>query len=226
MAPEFKLTPGQYLFPTPAGAYYAVSENVEEPARCMLFNLLLGASTRLATPAALAAWVGAAGEAEALEVLYRAQQLGWVQGEQRPRHMRGTTLESDSPALLGELSSEGCALLSDVQGFYISGSGFTHEAAEELALLAAELTQAVDRRAGVLRRNLGIAGGAWATVDAAGNSQLGVWPLCIGKFRFCLTLLGTPRFNREAFTELVWMIVNRYGSGAGTWGRSARVESL
>ena len=214
MAPEFQLTAEQYLFPTPAGAFYAVSERAEEPARRMLFALLQETSTRIATPAALADWAGAAGEGEALELLYRAQQLGWVQGEDEERRMRGATLESDAPALLGELSSEGCALLSDEQGFYISGSGFTHEAAEELALLAAELTQAVDRRAGVLRKNLGLAGAAWAAVDAAGNSQLGIWPLYIGKSRFCLTLLGTPRFNRAAFTELVWMLVNRYGSAA------------
>lgn len=214
MAPEFQLTAEQYLFPTPAGAFHAVSDRAEEPARRLLFALLQESSTRIATPAALAEWAGAASEAEALELLYRAQQLGWVQGEDAQRRMRGTTLEADSPALLGELSSEGCALLSDEQGFYISGSGFTHEAAEELALFAAEIAQAVDRRAGVLRRNLGLSGAAWAAVDAAGNSQLGIWPLYIGRFRFCLTLLGTPRIHRAAFTELVWMIVNRYGSAA------------
>ena len=214
MAPDFRLIAEQYLSPTPAGAYYAVSDPVDEPTRRMLFGLLHEASTRIATPPAIAGWIGVASEAEAIEVLYRAQQVGWVQGEDRPRRMRGATLEGDAPALLGELSSEGCALLSDVQGFYISRSGFAHEAAEELALLAAELMQSVDRRAGLLQKNLGIAGGAWAAVDAAGNSQFGIWPLHMGSSRLCLTVLGTPRFNRPAFTELVWMIVSRYGAGA------------
>jgi hypothetical protein len=212
MASEFTLNAAQYLFPTPGGAYYAVADNSDDAARRLLLALLLEPSTPLVSPASLMDWTGVADEGDALEVLYRAQQLGWVQGENQSRRLPGTTLETDSPALLAEISSDGCAMLSDEQGFYISSQGFAHEAAEELALLAAELTQAVGRRVGVLQRNLGISGGAWAAVDAAGNSQLGVWPLHIGRIKFCLTVLGTPRLNRPAFTELVWMMVNRYGT--------------
>ena len=47
-------------------------------------------------------------------------------------------------------------------------------------------------------------------MDAAGNSQLGFWPLFIDTQRFALILQGVPRFNQPVFTELVWALSTRY----------------
>ncbi|MEE9356956.1 hypothetical protein [Candidatus Vondammii sp. HM_W22] len=47
-------------------------------------------------------------------------------------------------------------------------------------------------------------------MDAAGNSQLGFWPLYFGEQRFVLALNGRPKFNQPAFRDMVWVLAQRY----------------
>ncbi|MCB1013508.1 MAG: hypothetical protein KDB10_00110, partial [Acidimicrobiales bacterium] len=55
---------------------------------------------------------------------------------------------------------------------------------------------------------------AWALVDGAGNSQVGFWPLHIGEERFVLSVVGIPRLHQQAFTDLIWVLMLRYGAPA------------
>jgi hypothetical protein len=52
---------------------------------------------------------------------------------------------------------------------------------------------------------------AWALVDAAGNGQVGFWPLFIGEQRFVLVVSDFPYLNQQALTTLVWALSIRYG---------------
>jgi hypothetical protein len=62
----------------------------------------------------------------------------------------------------------------------------------------------------LLINNLGINSHAWAIVNAFGCSQIGFWPLFIGKHTFVIAIAGIPHFNQAEFVSLIWMLSVRY----------------
>lgn len=150
--------------------------------------------------------------ADFVERIYRLQELGWLAGSKSRRELPELNMERDVPRLLAELSGAGKALLADAQGFYLANAGFAHEAVEELAALSASVAVMQSRYAGLLGSNLRLAAGGWGVVDAAGNGQLGFWPLHVGGQTFVLVVAGLPRFDRQAFVDLVWWLSRRYAA--------------
>ncbi len=207
---RLKLREGLFLHPTPAGAYYAVSAFDQDKPRRFLTHLLKQEQTPALNIGQLQDLMEVDDEDKALEQLLHYQNLGWVQGFDTVVHSPQGALEEILPELLGKISENGKVLLADEQGFYLVCHGFPHEVAEELSALSAELATVHQRRSGVLINNLGIASHAWAIVDAFGNSQIGCWPLFIGKHRFVLAISGVPHFNHPEFVTLVWALVIRY----------------
>lgn len=203
------LVDNHYLLPTPAGAYSAVCYREEDPVHRLLCSLLCQETTPLLTQPSLERWTGLKGE-EAQESLYHAQNHHWIEGFLEPRNTRAGSLEILLPEMLPPLTESGKALLAAANGFYVAAVGFTHEAAVELSALSADIASLDTRHGGLIRQNLRLGSDAWALVDAAGNSQLGFWPLFIGDHRFTLVLQGVPHFNQPAFTELVWALSTRY----------------
>ncbi|MEJ2396106.1 MAG: hypothetical protein P8171_24855 [Candidatus Thiodiazotropha sp.] len=208
---SFSLDTSLHLAPTPAGAYFAVSSNSAEPAR----RLLQGVMSESVSPhwdhESLSEWSGLEHK-EAQELLYRLQELGWMSGLEQARTAPDDPLEKILPTLLEQLSAEGKALLADNQGFYLAASGIPHEAAESLSAVSADLGSLFERHQRLLANNLGQREQAWALTDAAGNSQLGFWPLHIGWQRFVLVIEGRPSFNQPAFRDLVWILTLRYSN--------------
>jgi hypothetical protein len=144
------------------------------------------------------------------ELLHHCQKLSWIQGLDSEREYPSDLLENILPGLLNKMSENGKVLLSDMQGFYLASHGFPHEVAEELSALSAEIAIVHERRSGLLMNNLGLASHAWAIVDVFGNSQIGFWPLFIGKNRFVIAISGVPHFNQPEFVELIWALSMRY----------------
>jgi hypothetical protein len=210
----YTLHADRYVQPTPAGAYYVASQAGGDPVHRLLSALLRAEATPLLTQASLEQWTGQAA-VDAQESLYHAQHQQWIEGFPEPRSSREGALEAILPDLLPLLADSGKALLADAHGFYVAAAGFTHEAAVELSALSADLASLDARHGALTRRNLRLAGGAWAVVDAAGNSQLGFWPLFVDDHRFALVLQGVPHFNQPAFTELVWALSRRYAGHQG-----------
>jgi hypothetical protein len=208
---RYELIPNLYLLPTPGGAYYAATTYGDEPARALLFKLMSLGSTPLLNEDLIHAWTGSQEPAPMLELLFHMQSLGWVQGLRDSRPCPQGALEEVLPALLANLSSTNKALLADNDGFYIASHGYPHETAEQLSALSGDLASLYQRHRGLLRNKLGIPSGAWAVVDAAGDSQIGFWPMYIGAERFVLVISGLPRLNQPAFTDLVWALAKRYG---------------
>jgi hypothetical protein len=200
-----------HLEPTPAGAYFAVSSNGDEPARRLLQGVMSESVSPQCDQERLSEWSGLEHE-EALELLYRLQELGWISGLEEARTAPEAPLEAILPALLEQVSAEGKALLADNQGFYLATSGIPHEAAESLSAVSADLGSLFERHQRLLVNNLGQREQAWALSDAAGNSQLGFWPLHIGSQRFVLVIEGRPTFNQPAFRDLVWILTLRYSN--------------
>lgn len=177
---QYTLTEHLYLYPTPAGAYYAVaSTKIDKPAQ-FLRLLLREAQTPAMNLDTLRRLMDMKNADQCLELLLHCQQLGWVQGVNEPIEAPEGSLEVILPDLLAAISLKGKVLLADNQGFYLSTSGFPHEVAEELSALSAEIAAIHERRSGVLSNNMGISSNAWAIVDAAGSSKVGFWPVYLG----------------------------------------------
>lgn len=209
---EYQLADNLYIAVTPAGAYYAASSSGDDPSRKLLNTLLKHEASPLLSIDGLKDLTQSEDDTQALELLYHAQNLGWIEGVDTPRRAPTGALEDIVPDLLPPLSGKGKALLADGQGFYISSQGFAHEAAEELSALSADIASLHDRHNRLLRNNLGLGTDAWSLSDAAGNSQVGFWPLFVGDQRFVLVVGGVPHFNQPALTTLVWALTIRYGN--------------
>jgi hypothetical protein len=207
---EFKLIDGLYLYPTPAGAYHAVSATDVDKPRRFLKRLLQLPQTPPLTVDELMVLTESDDESKALELLHHCQKVGWVQGVDTVVEAPKQALEDILPDLLGRISENGKVLLADEQGFYLATSGFPHEVAEELSGLSAELATVHQRRSGLLVNNMGISSYAWAIVDVFGNSEIGFWPVFIGKYRFVIAVSGIPHFNQMEFVTLVWALTIRY----------------
>ncbi len=210
---QYTLTGEFFLHPTPAGAYYAASRPTREPARQFLQRLLRTPETPALTSALLQEWTGLA-EQDALEFLYRLQSSGFVQGLPMHVEVPQDSIENLLPPLLSQLSDDGKAILAEKRGLYLGTAGFTHEASEELAALGADLAAVHERHARLLHGNLRLRSDGWGMVNAAGFSEMGFWPMYFGDDYFILIIGGTPRFNQEAFTSLMWTLGVRYGGQA------------
>ncbi|MFN3884175.1 MAG: hypothetical protein ACK4Q4_05375 [Rhodocyclaceae bacterium] len=209
---EYTLNPRVYVNVTPAGAYRAVSGNQDDAARALLGRLLALPATVQLDDETLAELAGDGSKNDLIELLYRLQELGWLTGSEKRREAPELNMERDVPRLLGELSSTGKAVLCDAQGFYLANNGFNHEVVEELAALAAATATLLARHAALLNNNLRLATGGLAAVDAAGNSQIGFWPMHLGSQKFVLAIAGCPAFERQAFADLVWWLSRRYAA--------------
>ena len=207
---KFTLTEGLHLYPTPAGAYYAISAPDSDKTRRFLIRLLQQEQTPALNLEQLQKLMEIDDAEKALELLLHCQKLAWVQGVDQALQAPQGALEEILPDLLGSISENGEVLLADDQGFYLACSGFAHEVAEELSALSAELATVHKRRSGLLINNMGISSHAWAIVDPFGNSQIGFWPLFVGAQRFVLAIKGIPHFNRDEFVRLVWVLLTRY----------------
>jgi hypothetical protein len=208
--PRFELSAGRFIAATPGGAYMASLAPDDEPGRRVLREVLAQDATPALTVDALRGWARIDDPDGAQEVLFHLQSLALVQFIEQARPAPAGTLEELLPPLLVKLSGAGRALLADDQGFYMGTAGFAHETAEELSALSADLASLHARHRALVGGNLGLVGANWALVDGAGNSQLGVWPLYIGRQRFALVVAGVPHFNQPAYVDLVWALTRRY----------------
>ncbi|MEJ2619254.1 MAG: hypothetical protein P8163_03125 [Candidatus Thiodiazotropha sp.] len=200
---------GIYLEPTPAGAYYAVSSTHDEPARRILIGIMSDSSLPLSDISRITHWSGES-KADTMALVKRLQEMSLLSGTRNQLAVPDGSLEVVLPSILAKVSIEKKALLADDQGFYLSTSNFPHEAAEALSAVSADLGSLYDRHRLLLKNNLSIDVQAWALSDAAGNSQLGFWPIYIGKQRFVLIIQGRPTLNQPSFRDLIWVLLLRY----------------
>lgn len=196
--------------PTPAGAYYAVQSPDSDPVRKYLLFLLSQTATSLFDESQLQLIDNDADVA--LRILFHMQEMGYLQAMHEPVENLKGQLEEILPPLLARVADSGKAILADEQGFYLSLCGFPHEAAEELSALSASLYAVQDRHRKLLHNNLGFKSSAWGIIDAAGNSEIGFWPLYFPRNRFTLILSGMPQFNCQEFTTIISCLAMRYNN--------------
>ena len=96
-------------------------------------------------------------------------------------------------------------------GFCLGMAGHPGETGEALAALGADILSVAERQSVALAKLGDHLLDGWGNVDAAGISGLSFWPMHIGRTRLALTVSGRPRFNQQAFADLVWALYVRYG---------------
>ncbi len=206
----FSLIDGLYLAPTPAGAYYAVSDSREDKARTVLRNVMRQREARPLDEFWLQRLFGEPGAAAA-SILADLQDRGYVQGMERAWGPPSGPLDEVIPPLLAGLSLPGdSVLLADDHGLALASHGFDERQAEALAGVSASLGVLHARHGGLFDRELGVSSSAWALVGAGGNSEVGFWPLYIGSSRFVLVIKGFPNLNRPELVDLIWALNRRY----------------
>ena len=200
------------IYPTPAGAYFAVSDREDTPLRAAMFALLISADPTQRTSCADESRFGAPTPPDA-SIVNQLLQLGWAATADRAAEYADSgSLEQVLPDLLAALSGDGCALLADQQGLQMAVAGFDERQAQGLAALSSEAVALGERHRRLVASPTVASPAAWAMVDAAGNSQLGVWPLFTGPAWFALVIRGRPRFAQPAFLHLVRSLLRRSAS--------------
>lgn len=197
-----------YFSSTAAGAFFAVQAEQKEGISDYLLYLLSNKTTPLFEESHLS--LLHKDKEIAAQMLYRLQSLGYIQTLESPIDVNEGPLEEVLPPLLAALSSSGKAILADEQGFYLAMHGFVHENAEEISALSAGLHESYQRHKGLLKNNLSIQSAAFGLIDAAGNNEIGFWPLFFARTRFSLIIADTPRFNCQEFNQIINYLAVRY----------------
>lgn len=208
---SFSLNSGLYINITPRGAYYAIQDNAEDVTRSILLKLLEQDNSPELTEK-MVAEICPMNLDDGSSHIHRMQTLGLISGQKELEEAPKGNFEDSLPDLLGSLSDSKKVLLAEHSGLYLGASGFPHEAAEELAAVSASLSEVYQRHKRLLHGNLRFNQNAWGLIDAAGNSEVGFWPLYIGYNQFALVIHGMPQLNRPAFKQLVWSLMRRYGA--------------
>ncbi len=208
----YQMNHGFYLSPTPVGAYYAVSSLNKDDLARFLFWLLKHTETPEFTLDTLKAW---APEIEIenyhLDLLFKAQRLGLVEGLTTARTVPDTRLETMLPTLLPSLSSTGKVILSDHQGFTLAAVGFNETTADQLSAFSADLASLQQKHRTLFEQMLQSELDAWGLIDTQGHSRTGFWPIYIQKNRFSLIISGFPQLNQTQLTTLIQVLTIRYG---------------
>ncbi|MEH6457576.1 MAG: hypothetical protein V7749_14705 [Cocleimonas sp.] len=208
---QFNINNGLQISITPRGAYYAVQDSTEDVTRGILIKLLHEDTSLPLTDKTITKLCEMELE-DASNLIHRMQTLGLISGQKEVENAPARNLEDILPDLLGSLSDSKKVLLAEHSGLYLGASGFPHEAAEELAAISANLSEVYERHKRLLNGNLRFNQRAWGLIDAAGNSEVGFWPLYVGYNQFALVIHGMPQLNRPAFKRLVWLLIRRYGA--------------
>ena len=207
---SFTINDGLYINITPRGAYYAVQDDTKDVMRNVLIRLLNRVETPPLNSETIAELCGM-NEEDGSNLTHRMQTLGLISGQREVERVPDENFEDILTNLLSSLSDSKKVLLAEHSGLYLGASGFPHEAAEELAAISANLSEVYQRHKGLLHGNLRFNQQAWGLIDAAGNAEVGFWPLYVGYNQFALIIHGMPQLNRPAFKKLVWSLMRRYG---------------
>lgn len=207
-----EIIPGSYLTVTPYGAWRAVARADDNPERRVLLSILRESMSPMLSAELARSWTGETNTEKALGPLLTLQQEACLEAWSTPRMAPVGTLESTLPHLLAPLSDSGQAVLADRMGFCLAMAGYDLETGEALAALGADILSVADRQSVALSKLGDHLLDGWGNVDAAGISGLSFWPMHIGRTRLALTVSGRPRFNQQAFADLVWALYVRYGS--------------
>lgn len=204
------LQDNKYLFPSTAGVYHLVCQPNETSAKKLFSDILRRKQTRVINAHDLQCIMELETHQQFAEEIQVMLSLGWLEEHDTPLLLPDDALEDLLPQLLTVLSSTGHTFLSDSHGFPLFSSGFSQKDVESLSAMTAEFNTAYDKHHEVIQRTAQSPTQAWGMIDAAGNSNMGIWPINIGSHGFNLLIQGVPNLDHPNFVILVWLLYSRY----------------
>lgn len=118
--------------------------------------------------------------------------------------------ESSFSTILKALSDSHHCAICDQEGFLLFHSGFDISQAEQAALLAIEISELQTKRQQNMQDFSGSDTSFISIIDNDGHSQLRFWPMHFNAQVFYLAVKGTPLLQDSNFTQLTWLLGQRY----------------
>lgn len=202
-------TQGKYMQVTPSGAYYATVASDPDDARALLLQLL-SAEGSFPYSDELVMELADLDQESAVALFDKLYSRGFLAMTDQPIRITDQSIEQLLPEVLPHLADSGNVILADDQGFCLGNCGYELERAESLAALAADVILLHERHHQLLNRDLQFSGESWGIVDPVGHSQLGIWVVYVGVQKFSLIIQGMPKFNQQAFVDLLSALARRY----------------
>jgi hypothetical protein len=201
----------RYLIPRPRGVVQAMRARADDARRRLVLALLRGGADRPMQLPEIGRLAGLPDSQSVGTLLFRLQREEWLDGDVEPLRLPVAPLAEALPALLGELSSGGCAVLGTVEGLVYARVGFENRTAEQIAILSAGLRPLLDRvapeaLASATENELH----AWGVLDPRDRPRLMIVPLQFGTRCLYLALGAEPRLEASALVQLVALLSRRY----------------
>lgn len=200
----------KYLFPSAAGVYHLACQPSQTSAKKLFSDILRRTHTRIITTHEVQRIMEINSHQRFTEEMQTILSLGWLEEHDTPFQLPDDALEELLPQLLTVLSSTGHTFLSDSHGFPLFSSGFPKKDVEALSAMSAQFSSIYDKYHAVIQRTAQSPTQAWGMIDAAGNSNMGIWPISIGNHGFNLLIQGIPKLDHPNFVILVWLLYSRY----------------
>lgn len=206
---KYEVDHSKFLKVTSAGAYYCMASSENDFVREFIGDQLTQEKLPVFSQENIDNWFKD-DDLNSMETLSHMQNINWLASADEQALCSKGKLEDILPEILPSLSSHKKVILADSHGFYLCSSGFPHESAEEISALSADLISLHERHKGALNGNLKLTSSNWGVIDAAGHSQLGFWPLHVGKEVFSLVIGGQALLHKPSYFDLAWLLHTRY----------------
>jgi hypothetical protein len=201
----------RYLIPRPRGVALAMRALANDVRRRLVLALLRG---DVNIPVQLAEIGRLAGLSDARSVgalLFQLQREEWLDGDVEPLRLPSAPLAEALPALLGQLSTGRCAVLSTAEGLVCARVGFEGRSAERIAALSAGLGPLLDRAAReALATTTEREPHAWGVFGLSNQLRLTTMPLKLGRHCFSLAVGDEPKLESTALVQLAALLSRRY----------------
>lgn len=198
----------QFIYLTAKGAHFATQTAQDDLDRKVLQSLL----KRSNTPR-LPEFLRSIKKVESTSAFEHAISLfnsGYIIAKDLKKDIKNQSLEVSLPDVLSALSDIQHCAISDQEGFLLSYSGFQLAQAEQAALLAVEISGLQAKRQQNIQDLSGSNLSFISIIDDDGQSQLRFWPIYFNHQAFFLAIKGAPKLQQESFTQLVWLLGQRY----------------
>lgn len=199
-----------YLVPTDNGARYTVAEAHLNPLRALLYGIIQSAGI---TTNDLEQFIDDQlfGSRKAVAAaLYKLQGLGLIYTQESPVVLPQAAAIESLEHFLGQISSEGKALLADRNGFVMASHGFKNEAARELAAVGTDMTPMGARISGEMEQDVNAEQEIWELTINRKGDKITFMRLFIGSLPFLVAIGGQLNTKPNVFLQLMAILINRY----------------
>lgn len=203
-----------YLIPTDSGARYAVAAAQLNPLRALLYAMIQSPSI---TTSDLQQFIDdhlLDSRKAVAAVLYKLQRLGLISSEESPIELPQADAIGGLEQYLGQISSEGRALLADRNGFVMASHGFKNEVARELAAAGTDMTPMGERISGEMEQDENAEQEIWELSVNRKGDKITFMRLYIGPLPFLVVIGGQLDTKPNVFLQLMAILIHRYISMA------------